>query len=414
MSSGARLEKLTIENFGGIKHLEMDVSPFTVLIGPQSVGKSITAKVLYFFKSLPWSLFAAASRDQVTNCEDAILRQLRYLFSPETFGEGGPTLIWSGTPQSTLQIFGPTVSVPNSLRNAYEKFTRAKPELEFSQVEGEEIQLSRSKFRSEQEYWHSIDEIFPNRRHDAYFVPAGRSFYAQIEKDAASFYMSAQIDPFVSEFGKLLARLKHRNGRIHAEANPGSAAEMVKKLLGGSYKRENNEDFIVSTDGRRLRSVAWSSGQQEAHPLAIMLQHLSSGVFAPGHIFIEEPEAHLFPTSQQVMTELIALAFKARSPDTSVFLTTHSPYILTTMNNLLQAGLLYSETRSDEKRKKLSEIVSEDRALAPDSVGVFFMDQDSCRSIMDEETGLIGTSEIDQASWDLSEQFDALLETQPA
>ena len=417
MPKGARLEKLTIENFAGIKHLEMDVSPFTVLIGPQSVGKSLTAKVLYFFKSLPYTLYYAAMLDEltgeVTGCENVLMKEFRELFSPRAFTEGHPILTWSGSSQSSIQINGPTVSVPDSLRDAYELFARAKPESELLQLEGEDFHLNQNKFRSEQSYWHAIDEVIPKGRCETYFVPAGRSFYAQIERDAVSFFTSASIDPFVAKFGKMLAQIKNLGFSSRLSVNM-KAAELVNQLLGGTYIRANNEDLIQSTDGRSLPSSIWSSGQQEAQPLAIMLQHHCRGVLAPRAFFIEEPEAHLFPTSQRLVTELIALAFKAQSPETSVFLTTHSPYILTTINNLLQAGSLYASELSDERRNTLANIVPEDRALAPGSVGVFYMDRDSCRSIIDEETGLIGTSEIDQASWDLSEQFDALLETQPS
>ena len=38
---------LIIENFAGIEHLRLDVHPITVIIGLQSVGKSITAKLVY-------------------------------------------------------------------------------------------------------------------------------------------------------------------------------------------------------------------------------------------------------------------------------------------------------------------------------------------------------------------------------
>ena len=35
-------ERLIIDNFKGISHLDLEVKPFTVLIGPQSVpGKSV-------------------------------------------------------------------------------------------------------------------------------------------------------------------------------------------------------------------------------------------------------------------------------------------------------------------------------------------------------------------------------------
>jgi hypothetical protein len=254
----------------------------------------------------------------------------------------------------------------------------------------------------------------PEETSAGYFIPAGRSFYAQIERDAASFYSTANIDPYVSEFGRLFSALKRAAFWNVTNVDTKTARKLVNELLSGEYIREDNEDLILSRDGRRLRSVVWSSGQQEAYPLALMLQNHCSGRLVASSIFIEEPEAHLFPTSQRVMTELIALAFNVRSPGTRVFLTTHSPYILTTINNLLQAGMLYNSELSDDRREALQRTVPQDRALAPGSVDVFYMDRDSCRSIMDEETGLIGTSEIDKASWDLSEQFEALLETQPS
>jgi hypothetical protein len=142
MSSGARLEKLTIENFGGIKHLEMDVSPFTVLIGPQSVGKSITAKVLYFLRSLPWILSSAAERDNVVGFEDA-----------------------------------------------------------------------------------------------------GRSFYSQVQRDAASFFRSAEIDRLISRFGTFLARLKERSPLMFGIFKTEIGAKVANELLGGIYLRQGNEDI---------------------------------------------------------------------------------------------------------------------------------------------------------------------------
>jgi len=416
MPKGARLEKLTIENFAGIRHLEMDVSPFTLLIGPQSVGKSLTAKVLYFFKSLPRALYAAAKRDQVASCEFAVLREFQELFPHY---QGIPTLTWAGSSQSEIRISGMVVSVPDSLRKAYEALLQSSG-LGADVLESVDNQIhlfSESSLRVEQAFWRAADDVMPsgkNGAHAAYFIPAGRSFYAQIERDAASFYTTAQIDPFVNRFGKLLAQIKNRSFWSEAQDERGAALRLANELLGGVYTRENNEDWILAADGRRLPSSVWSSGQQEAHPLAAMLRQHCGRIMAPSHIFIEEPEAHLFPTSQRVMTELIALAFNAQIPSTRVFLTTHSPYILTTINNLLQAGQLYAGSLSAERKNALNGIVPEDRALAPGSVGVIYMDRDSCHSIMDEETGLIGTSEIDKASWDLSEQFEALLETQPS
>src|SRR5690625_7905317 len=46
-------EKLSIENFGGLRSIEIDIRNINILIGPQASGKSGVAKQLYFFKSFP-------------------------------------------------------------------------------------------------------------------------------------------------------------------------------------------------------------------------------------------------------------------------------------------------------------------------------------------------------------------------
>lgn len=52
---------------------------------------------------------------------------------------------------------------------------------------------------------------------------------------------------------------------------------------------------------------------------------------------IEEPEAHLFPSAQSVVVSLIANAYNRAESYCSYTITTHSPYILSAMNNLIQA-----------------------------------------------------------------------------
>ena len=62
------IKKLTIDNFKAIKHLELEFTPFTVLIGGNSCGKSTVLQALdllraytyrdideYLFHELGWS-----------------------------------------------------------------------------------------------------------------------------------------------------------------------------------------------------------------------------------------------------------------------------------------------------------------------------------------------------------------------
>ncbi len=43
-------EKLIIKNFAGIKELEIEVKKINILIGPETSGKSICAKLLFYFQ----------------------------------------------------------------------------------------------------------------------------------------------------------------------------------------------------------------------------------------------------------------------------------------------------------------------------------------------------------------------------
>ncbi len=42
-------EYLIVEKFAGLKRVEIQINPITILIGPQASGKSIVVKLAYFF-----------------------------------------------------------------------------------------------------------------------------------------------------------------------------------------------------------------------------------------------------------------------------------------------------------------------------------------------------------------------------
>jgi hypothetical protein len=404
-------ERLLIERFAGIEHLDLDPRPFTVLIGPQSVGKSITAKLLFFFKSIPLVLYAAALDDTDLNTGEIVSQRFDEALPSPTHSGGAARITYStGDTEIALQHTGKVdsrweVHLPKALHKAFSELKRGLRE------EGDDDDIREANEASKEAYQKSVEEMYPGSFDRPRFVPAGRSFFTQIERDFASYFESASLDPFIAEFGKFLAHVKGRM-RIR-EYLPASkpATALAEELLSGRYAREGKEEVIHSVDGRRLPPKLWSSGQQEAQPLALLLQRYCDGFFVPTSLFIEEPEAHLFPSSQRIVTELIALAFNARRPGgMKAFLTTHSPYILTTLNNLLLAGQFHQRRMSAVRKSALAKIVPGDRALVPGQLGAFYMDREGCRSILDPDTGLIGASTIDKVSGDLTEQFDALLE----
>ena len=126
-------------------------------------------------------------------------------------------------------------------------------------------------------------------------------------------------------------------------------------------------------------------------------------------VYIEEPEAHLFPSAQRNMVELIACVFNSDPEKLQFFITTHSPYVLTAINNLIQAGMLYEES-SQDVLPKLEEIVPRYKALITSDLSAYVLENGKAENMLDKETGLIDANLIDGVSDELAIEFDELLD----
>lgn len=112
------------------------------------------------------------------------------------------------------------------------------------------------------------------------------------------------------------------------------ARELIGRVLCGTYRIDNGEERIVLDSGKYVRINFASSGQQDALWITnLLFYYLVTN--RPTMFIIEEPESHLFPPSQKYITELISLVCNQGH---SVLVTTHSPYILGSLNNLLYAS----------------------------------------------------------------------------
>ncbi len=409
MTERNQSERVIINRFAGIERLELEVKPFTVLIGPNSVGKSLVAKVLFTLKSIPKELVWLA--EQEADGEGDLQRSLAS-YAYEYLGAAGKAAIqYDSVENLSISLAAEpsdlwAVHLPPEVQKPYRDVVGLLsngPGAGLGEPSEESLGMAIRR----------LSRCIPSLPSGSQFIPAARAVYSLIEQNAATFFKSESFDPFVSRFGFALGLLKKRPKLPRPNSFEAlEAAHLVRAILDGDYVRENHEDAIVTRDGRRVAARFWSSGQQEAHPLSLYLERCCEGRVRADTLFIEEPEAHLFPESQRLMTELISLAFRASRGETRMFITSHSPYLLTALNNLLLAGQLYQEPGVD--RGRLASFVPEDRALDPKDVGVFYMDRSGCRSIIDEETGLIQADAIDQTSDTIADQFNDLLSLLPA
>ena len=117
---------------------------------------------------------------------------------------------------------------------------------------------------------------------------------------------------------------------------------------------------------------------------------------------IEEPEAHLFPTAQNELLELIMLMINSTS--SQVIITTHSPYILSSANLLMYSSYVEGKNSNDE------DIIDHDYRVSVDDVTAYMLANHKAVDIMDRETNMIEAEKIDDISEVINITLDKLLE----
>lgn len=416
------MEKLTVKNFGGIKEEEFEFRAINILIGPQASGKSVTVKLMYFFKNFFDEIFKSV-QDQVDKRKlDSRQKEKFYNYFPrDSWGKGAFKLKYSiGEDFISMERKGElsvdfkySQAISLALGNCKRLFKKLKNE---GGLRLPNLFYQRQNVR--EEYLKVVSSKFSKvAGFDQFFVPAGRSFFSNLQSSIFSFLSeNRSLDPFLVEFGayyedvKELSRLKvDKPIKSHLMYE-----RIISEILNGVYSREKNKDFLVHPDSRKVNLAHASSGQQETLPLLLVLRSMAGlgpvfySPFDGSTLYIEEPEAHLFPTAQKRVVQLMARTFNSRPNGFQYFITTHSPYILSSFNNLIEAGAI--RKGNPNLAKDLEKIVPEAEQLDIDDFAAYSLYGGKKTNIIDQETGLIGENLLDAVSNDIAIEFGNLLD----
>ena len=427
------MERIRINNFAGLKEVNLEVSQVTGFIGPQASGKSIIAKLLYFFRGtaswLPDAAFRLMSSDEY---KAECLRRFNLYFSMDaTSGTPGFHISYTSESGRVSVEFSRGRGRPGSRRlewsafypSAFESLAEKWRERRGALGEANPGAIDDAQQRLLQEYDEEAKKALgPWSIYAQIFIPAGRAFFSQFEAGSfTALESSADRDPFMGAFRRELGQTTLRlqqDGFFDAPSPAAGRFGAFRPLMMGilhaklGFDEEQKKYFLDYADGRRVWMAQVSSGEQEAWPLLLVLARSFSSPHGRGRaLYIEEPEAHLFPPAQKQIVELLGRVFRVNADEMSLVITTHSPYILTSINNLLQAGKLYRRCPETEggsaMASRLSNIVPS--SFAPGEVSFYALEGGSAESIMDPETGLIDAAVIDQVSADIAIEFDKLL-----
>lgn len=169
----------------------------------------------------------------------------------------------------------------------------------------------------------------------------------------------------------------------------------------GKYQYDKDGEKIFFETNKYVKLNFSSSGQQESLWILLLLFIIileKQNVF----IVIEEPEAHLFPEAQKEISKLIALM--SNIEDSQVIITTHSPYILASINNLILANKVGSEN------EKVADRINKNLWIRRDKVYAALVTNGQVKDIIDNELNIIQQENIDSVSRAINDEFDFLFQ----
>lgn len=429
-------QKIIIKNFGPIEDVEMEIDDFTIFIGPQTSGKSTIAKSVFFFLSLRDELLTLLTdsfnynnfNDDLDDFKNSIIANfyvywgsnneinlnMKFWYSEDCF------ISIDNTPKlSNVRISEKFTYLINDIIEFLKKQA-----LILNEDKGKFLNSSELSIKSSQkshilfELQNQVNNIF-GFDGDLIFIPASRSILSvltdqmhNIKHRDLDYLMRTFTDRINSLKGLMIGSDQYETDYFIKEgALDNETLNLMKELsqsvLQGSYYNDDEEgDKIRINKNKSIKLLFASSGQQEAVwiiQMIFLLMLNKEKVF----IVIEEPEAHLFPEAQKNIINLITLL--ANVNDNQVFITTHSPYLLTSLNNLV-----YAYQVGQKHPEKVSKIVDKQLWLNPEKLQAYFVggkdNKGKIRSIIDPDLKIIQSEEIDSASSINNQQYDQLFD----
>ena len=258
-----------------------------------------------------------------------------------------------------------------------------------------------------------VNNIF-GQDYTSIFIPAGRSmlstnseFFHTLTPNKYDILMNEFIERITilqKQYSQRMEDIVRDKKKMSSEdidfQSVNRAKKLVVDILKGEYVNDKNGERIYYDNNRFVKLIQASSGQQEALWIILLI---FSVILNQQKIYlvIEEPEAHLFPTAQKKMLELITLMIN--STGSSVILTTHSPYILTAEN------LLMYSYHVEKMKKTEDDVVPSCYRLSESDVSAYMLKNHMAVDIMDRNNRMIDASQIDMVSENLNIALDKLM-----
>ena len=400
------MKHLIIRNIGPLSNVDISLSRINLIIGPQSTGKSCILKVACFCAWLEERIeFTQNPEGEFTKktVEDRLIDFYRL----KDFVNGDSFIEYETDCLRFSYSFGNDHRIFEWKKNRWEYHRRkvayiiAERNVVAVVPNWYEVSLGNDYLRTFLAEWQNARNFMKDfgtvdvlgqqisyqyddvNKEDQIIMDNGQALSLRSVSSGLQSVVPLYIQLFYFAYGFFL---KKNNGNI------------IDEMLRERVLIELNKEFATSTSKFGEGYAVKGKSKQ----IINQLTHYDSC-----DLFIEEPEENLFPQTQNELVKWFAELMN-NGGNHSLFIATHSPYVMSAFNNLIQAGDVIEEF--PEKKESVDQIIGYNLSLSYDDVAAFAIADGTVHSIKDEELRLISPSELDTASDKISEVFNQLIQ----
>ena len=438
--------KLIVKNFGPLKDINIEVREMVTFIGAQASGKSTLAKLISIFEDENFrgdhqisfeeelkkynilsylndnTYIEYKSKNRSTTIADFIFQKNKLDITTLQNLVGRIKNISLNNLDQEKQIIEITKTLIKTTVNTYKLLLRenfynifenetqkVKFEIEFSNARIKKLKINDTHIdllidilKREQNIesyiflYEKIITAFPNIfLFDSLYIPAERNFLHLISENTLGLINNnIQIPKHLlnsgQDYEKAIQTIKELPLTI-----------IDKKI---KYKREGKISYIYHNENEKVDLLESASGLQSIIPILLLVEYSKSLKEKYNFNFVvEEPELNLYPKAQH---ELIKYLVKNCLFDRkNLILTTHSPFVLASINNLL---LAYD--KGQKYPKEVNKIIKKESWLNPKNFIAYELKNGKAKKIMNDKLGQISENMIDSVSDSFADEFNKLLD----